>query len=190
MEDTLQKKLDSIIEIVQKKEFLESSSLGNEIGFYIFDYDPAEEMIVRAKTKYIKRHFKSDPKVVIKEFDLFDMLYTEINERKVLEKIYDREKNKDFKSLMKPISAIVKPQVLNEKIVKGIKDCNVVFVTGVGKAWPFIRSHSMLNNLHAIVDKKPLIMFYPGVYDKVQLRLFDKFKDDNYYRAFRLFDKF
>ncbi len=49
-----------------------------------------------------------------------------------------------------------------------------------------VRSHTLLNNLHPIVEKTPLVMFYPGCYDEMSLRLFGKIKSDNYYRAFRL----
>ena len=68
--------------------------------------------------------------------------------------------------------------------------CNIVFLTGVGKAWPIIRSHTILNNLHRIVEKQPLIMFFPGTYDGGSLMLFNYLKDDNYYRAFQLIDKY
>jgi len=51
-----------------------------------------------------------------------------------------------------------------------------------------VRSHNILNNLQEVIDKKPVIMFFPGKYDGQSLQLFNKFKDDNYYRAFRLVD--
>ena len=67
---------------------------------------------------------------------------------------------------------------------------DIVFLTGVGKAWPIIRSHTILNNLHRIVEKQPLVMFFPGNYDGGTLMLFNSLKDDNYYRAFPLVDKY
>ena len=64
----------------------------------------------------------------------------------------------------------------------------MVFLTGVGKIYPILRSHKILNNLHQVVDNVPVVMFYPGKYDGQELILFgDKeAKDDNYYRAFQL----
>ena len=52
--------------------------------------------------------------------------------------------------------------------------------------WPLLRAHSLLNNLHAVMGKTPLVLFYPGRYDGHSLRLFGKIKGANYYRAFRL----
>jgi hypothetical protein len=52
--------------------------------------------------------------------------------------------------------------------------------------FPLLRAHSLLNNLHPVMGSTPLIMFYPGNYDGKSLRLFNKLKSRNYYRAFRL----
>ena len=56
----------------------------------------------------------------------------------------------------------------------------------IGKIFPFVRSHKILNNLHQVFDRAPVVMFYPGKYDGQSLQLFEEFKDDNYYRAFKL----
>ena len=63
---------------------------------------------------------------------------------------------------------------------------DLVLVSGVGSVWPLLRSHSLLNNLHPVMGKTPLVMFYPGRYDGQSLRLFGKLKSNNYYRAFKL----
>ena len=63
---------------------------------------------------------------------------------------------------------------------------DLVIVSGVGSVWPLLRTHSLLNNLHAVMDKTPLVIFYPGRYDGQSLRLFGKLKSTNYYRAFKL----
>ena len=64
----------------------------------------------------------------------------------------------------------------------------VVFLTGIGKCYPIIRSHTVLNNLHQVIDYVPVVMFYPGRYNGQELILFGEIKDDNYYRAFKLVD--
>ncbi len=65
---------------------------------------------------------------------------------------------------------------------------DLVLISGVGSAYPMIRLHNLLNNLHPIMDKTPLVFFYPGVYDGQSLRLFGILDDKPYYRAFRLVD--
>ena len=76
---------------------------------------------------------------------------------------------------------------------------DLVLISGIGSAYPLLRSHTLLSNLHAIMGQTPLVMFYPGRYDTQTLRLFGKTglaggsaeerkKQTNYYRAFRLID--
>ena len=62
----------------------------------------------------------------------------------------------------------------------------VVFLTGIGKCYPILRSHKVLNNLHQAFVRCPVVMFFPGTYNEQELILFNEIKDDNYYRAFRL----
>ena len=38
----------------------------------------------------------------------------------------------------------------------------IIFITGIGKCYPIIRSHTVLNNLHLVIDKVPVVLFYPG----------------------------
>ena len=73
-------------------------------------------------------------------------------------------------------------------IKENTPDKAVVFITGIGKCYPILRSHTVLNNLHQDIDNVPVVLFYPGNYDGQELVLFGEIKDDNYYRAFKLVD--
>ncbi len=70
-------------------------------------------------------------------------------------------------------------------IQEHINSNSIVVISGVGKIFPFVRSHKILNNLHQCIDTVPVIMFYPGKFEDGYLSLFGEIKDDNYYRAFR-----
>lgn len=61
-----------------------------------------------------------------------------------------------------------------------------MLMSGVGSAFPLLRSHNLLNNLHPVMGDTPLVVFYPGTYDGQSLSLFGQIKQDNYYRAFKL----
>ncbi len=65
-------------------------------------------------------------------------------------------------------------------------ETDLVLVSGVGSAYPMLRSHNLLNNLHHLMEDTPLVMFFPGVFTGQGLRLFGKLKENNYYRAFQL----
>jgi hypothetical protein len=63
---------------------------------------------------------------------------------------------------------------------------DVLFLTGIGKVFPFMRSHIMLNIMQETFADIPIVVFYPGTFNGQELTLFDKFHDGNYYRAFNL----
>ena len=67
-----------------------------------------------------------------------------------------------------------------------IANLDVLLLWNVGAVYPMLRTHTLLTALHAHMKDTPLVMFYPGKYDGFSLRLFNKLKDDHYYRAFQL----
>jgi hypothetical protein len=185
----LNERLDKIIPKIKEDKFVEGRGLGNEISFYIFDYEPEHELIVRDYIKHIAKEFNhegSDRKII--EFDLFQMLIEIAREKKVLERVMQMEAQQGKEALFKAMTNFARPKIFQQKIKETICDHNVVIIHGVGKVFPFVRSHNILNNLQEVVDRIPVILFFPGKYDGLSLRLFGEFKDDNYYRAFSLVD--
>ena len=41
---------------------------------------------------------------------------------------------------------------------------DVIFLSGVGEVYPYIRSHNVLNNLQSTAKDKPTVLFFPGSY--------------------------
>lgn len=186
---TLKERLRLISERIKEDKFIEGRGLGNEISFYIFDYDPKDELEVRDHVANLHKEFKGglyDRRVI--EFDLYKMLIDITKEKRIFNRIPEMETRQGKDALFKAMTTFAKPEMFLSKIKEQIGDHNVVFITGVGKVYPFVRSHNILNNLQEVLDKTPVIMFFPGQYDGQSLQLFNKFKDDNYYRAFRLVD--
>ena len=66
------------------------------------------------------------------------------------------------------------------------KHGDILLITGVGKVYPFMRSHNILDNLQHIFSDIPVVLLYPGTYNGQELSLFDEFQDGNYYRAFNM----
>lgn len=63
---------------------------------------------------------------------------------------------------------------------------DILLITGVGKVYPFMRSHNILDNIQHIFSDIPVVMLYPGAYNGQELSLFAEFEDGNYYRAFNM----
>lgn len=186
-------RLDELNEKLSDPKILSNKGLGNEVGFYIFDYEPEDELVVRDAIPYIKKQIQKDnPDTKIQEFDLFHIVLTFFEERGYMDKNFKMEEKKGSEFLYDKMKKALKLATDNDWIVKYISEHMdedaMIFITGVGKAYPIVRSHTVLNNLQTVVEKKPLIMFYPGRYENGGLRLFSRFMDDNYYRAFKLIE--
>ena len=123
-------------------------------------------------------------------FDLYEIMISVLKEKGYLEKCYNIESKRGFEKLSVAISNLLQVNTTDGLIVDYIKsripEKAIVFLTGIGKCFPIIRSHTVLNNLHLVIDNVPVILFYPGVYNGQELILFGEIKDDNYYRAFKL----
>jgi hypothetical protein len=187
------KRLDKILPKIQEKRFRENKGLGNEIGFYIFDYHPSDELIIRNHIKFLKDKInKENYGFKIKEFDLYEIILEILEKKGFLNKVFEKESIEGTDRIIDIIKRTLRLTQKNDLIVDYIsnrveKD-DIVFLTGVGKSWPIIRSHTVLNTLHSVIESVPLVMFFPGMYDGLELRLFDEIKDDNYYRAFKLIE--
>jgi hypothetical protein len=71
-------------------------------------------------------------------------------------------------------------------------DFDVLFISGIGEVFPYIRSHNVLNNLQSTAKDKPTILFFPGEFTHspgsgTTLNLFSRLNGDKYYRAFNIF---
>lgn len=186
---SINERLDQIIGKIKEDKFIEGRGLGNEISFYVFDYEPKDELVVREYVDFIVKEFDYEgTNRKIKVFDLYKILLDITKEKRIFDRIFQMEEKQGKDALFKAMTTFAKPDIFLKKIQEEMGDHNVVFLTGIGKVYPFVRSHTILNNLQPVLDKTPVIMFYPGVYTEQSLELFDKFKDDNYYRAFRLVD--
>lgn len=187
-------RIDQILPKIVEPSFRENKGLGNEIGFYIFDYDPEYELLVRDRVRFIKDKAKGAYGLNIVEFDLYEVMLEILESKGYLKKNFIMEQKKGseqvFNATKKALRLTLDNDLLVQYISERLDGSDIVFLTGIGKAWPIIRSHTVLNNLHRIVEEQPLVMFFPGTYDGGSLILFNYLKDDNYYRAFQLIDKY
>jgi hypothetical protein len=190
---SLEQRLDDVEKAIKRPSFRKNKGLGNEVGYYIFDYPAEQELAVRERVEYIlQKNEEAIDGFRIVVFDLYDIIISILKDKGYLEKCFEFEKKKGFDRITKAVGNTLRITSADSLIVNYIKERipenAVVFITGIGKCYPILRSHTVLNNLHQVVDRVPVVMFYPGKYDGQELVLFGEIKDDNYYRAFRLVD--
>jgi hypothetical protein len=193
MELSLSKRIAELKLQLSNVNNLNKNKTAGDMKFFIFDYDPKDEMRVREE---ISKAVNSNPEIVI--FDLYDMMITIINSNGYMDTIKTMESDYDKDVLLQEV---FQPMLALEQLSSPIYEIftnrviddgrHIVLITGVGKSFPIIRSHTILNNLQSIFKKNPVVMIYPGKFSarKGHLKLFDRLDDDNYYRAFPIIER-
>lgn len=172
---------------------LNKNKTAGDMKFFIFDYDPKEELRIRDEIAKIK---SANAEIIL--FDLYVMMIDIIQENGYFDTIKAMEKEYDkallLQEVFQPMLALEQTgNAILDRFANAIADdgTHIVLITGVGKSFPIIRSHTILNNLQSIFKKNPVVMIYPGRFSarKGHLKLFDRLDDDNYYRAFPIIER-
>lgn len=187
---SLDERLNQILPRITSHDFLDSKGLGNEIGFWIFDYPPDRELDVRSflSGTVLPALTKQVPPLRAATVDLLRLVTDLLEERNLLEKAMEMQQSKGDDSTLTALRSVLKEDKIAQKIATqfDIAGLDLLILTGVGAVYPMLRTHTLLSALHPIMGTTPLLMFFPGRYDGHSLRLFNTLAEDHYYRAFRL----
>ena len=187
----LVRRLDEMEAAIRKPSFRSSRGRANEVNYWIFDYPPDRELEVRERVRYMaSKNQRGAVGFGLVVFDLYDLMIDHLESKNFLQQCMTFEQKQGFARITKAVNNSMKISDEDNLIVRHIREHTpenaVVFLTGIGKCYPILRSHKAFNTLHQGFGQAPVVLFYPGVYDEQQLLLFGKMKDGNYYRAFRL----
>jgi len=187
---SFEERLNQILPRLTSRDFLDSKGLGNEIGFWIFDYPPERELDMRnflcgTVLPALKKHV---PVLLAESIDLLKLVTGVLEERKLLDKVLSMQLSKGDDSTLAALRSVLKEDKIAERIASqhDIANLDLLILTGVGSVYPMLRTHTLLSALHPVMGNTPLLMFFPGRYDGHSLRLFNLLAEDHYYRAFRL----
>jgi hypothetical protein len=181
----VKQELDKIKGRISDASFLSNKGLSNEVGIHVFKYAPEHELIVRDYIERLVSTPSEDYRII--ECDMYKILLAILEEKRALDKVESLEEKKGKDYLLAQIQKIATTEAFLAKMRYEPHECgDVLFLTGVGKVYPFMRSHKMLDSMQEVFSDIPIVMFYPGEFNGQSLALFDKFHDGNYYRAFNL----
>lgn len=187
----LKDRLNRILDRVTSDDFLSGRGLGNEIPFYAFDYPPEDELLIREHIEFLLSQLpKKRPDLRFRHINLLELVINHLKERKLYDKALGLQQKKGDAAALKALKAPLDAEKIARVFAVAAQpdQHDLVLVSGVGSAFPLLRTHNLLNNLHSLMHQTPLVLFYPGKYDGQTLRLFGVLKDKPYYRAFRLVD--
>lgn len=186
----LGKQEEHLFKVLSGKRFLQMEGLGNEVPFFIYPYAPEDALAVAKAKKRITNRLNQNG-ITVREINLYDLSVEILKQRGVWERVLAAEPEQDKGDFRDLLQGMLDPQdhiapAIRAKIADGGFD--ILFLTGIGEVFPYIRSHNVLNNLQSVVTGKPMLTFFPGRYDQSEtlgstLVLFGLLKDDQYYRA-------
>ncbi len=190
----MQDRFQHLYAVISGQRFLKKQGLGNEVPFFICPYKPEESVEMERLQHQLVNRLEQDG-VRILEINLYDLSIEILKERGVWDQILEMEESISKDQLKELLQGVLDPEA---HLVPAIAaqmastDFEVLFLTGVGEVFPYIRSHNVLNNLQSTAKEKPTVMFFPGAYTHslefgASLDLFGRLHEDKYYRAFNIF---
>lgn len=181
---------EHLFAVLSGERFLKMEGLSNEVPFFIYPYEPEHALDVAKAKKRIKNRL-ANKGIEVREINLYDLSVEILKDRGDWDEVLEVEPELDKAEFTEMLQSMLNPQQqLAPAIQANLADgrFDIVFLTGIGEVFPYIRSHNVLNNLQSVVVGKPMLMFFPGRYEQSNtlgssLVLFGRLKDDQYYRA-------
>lgn len=187
-----------LLSVISSDRFLKMQGLGKEIPFFICSFDPVKtDDFAKEVIGPLINKLKHNGVRVLK-IDLYDLSVELLKNRDIWDRTLETEteiSKSELKDLLQSVLDVETRLVPAISTKMKEVDFDVLFITGVGEVFPYIRSHTVLNNLQSTAKEKPTIMFFPGEYRQSaekgsSLNLFGRLLDDNYYRAFDIYKHF
>lgn len=198
-------------EIMESRSFRTNSGLAGEQPYYIYDYPATQELEVAEHIRQLAKQLRTmtpeydgDFAPQVLTLDLYDIAIEILEHRGFLDRMLNIEEqrhmkvasnNRDDKFLglldnMMGSGTNQLPDTIRDhyKAARAEGGADIVFITGIGKVYPYIRAHALLNTLQGRIDERPLVLFYPGTFARSassgsSMSLFGCLPGDNYYRA-------
>ena len=186
-------RVEHLFKVITSQRFLTKQGLGNEVPFFICPF-PAEEGLSMNEDRRALVTRITHAGVKVLDLSLYDLSLGILEERGILDQVLEIEPDTEKSEIRELLQSVLDPTAnLIPRIGQAIADTphDVIFLSGVGEVYPYIRSHNVLNNLQSTAKDKPTVLFFPGSYTHAlatgaSLELFGRLRDDKYYRAFNI----
>lgn len=208
--ESLATRFEHLLKVISSQRFLEMRGLNNDLPFYICDFKAADTFsIQRTKEQLINKLSNMNIDclagrgVQILEINIYDLCINLLKAREgssddnsLWDEIIAVEPNVEKEALLELMQNVLCVETYLMPAISELLSTNyhdVLFLSGIGEVFPYIRSHNVLNNLQSIAKNKPTVLFFPGEYrhslqQGASLELFGLLHDDKYYRAFNIFE--
>jgi len=190
----ISERFDHLYRLISSQRFLRQEGLGNEVPFFICPFAPRETVAMQRAIGQLANRLEQDG-VPVLSINLYDLSIQLLQERGIWERILEMEETISKDELKELLQGVLDPEThlvpaIAAKMAE--RPFQVMFISGVGAVFPYIRSHNVLNNLQRVAKEQPTVLFFPGEYTQslefgASLDLFGRLRDDKYYRAFNIY---
>jgi hypothetical protein len=190
----IQERFNHLLAVLSSSRFLTMQGLGNEVPFFICPFSP-EEAVAMERTRQNLIHQLNQRQITVLDVNLYDLAVQLLKERGIWDQVIEIEPTVSKAELLELLQGVLDPEnhlVPSIGAMLRAERPSILFLSGVGEVFPFIRSHSVLNNLQSTATDQPTVLFFPGEYTQslesgASLDLFGRMNDDRYYRAFNIY---
>ena len=176
---------EQLYSVISSAPFLKKEGLGGELPFFIHSFPVSKQQEVEVNIQSLIKRLQHAG-IEVLEINLYQLCIDLLKRENLFDQIIQQEKKLPKQRLIRVLSGPLNIETaIIPEVERRLKEqpAKVSFVTGVGAAFPIIRSHAILNNLQTLASDSPVVLFFPGTYNNRTLTLFDRLRDDNYYRA-------
>ena len=190
----LQQRFDHLLSVISGQRFLQKRGIGNEVPFFICPFRPEEAVDMQRLIGQLANRLEQMGLRLV-EVNLYDLTIEILQARGIWQQVLEMEASVPKDQFKELLQGVLDPEAHLVPAIAGklsAQEFDVLFISGVGEVFPYIRSHNVLNNLQSTAKEKPTVMFFPGAYTHTQesgasLDLFGCLRDDKYYRAFNIY---
>jgi hypothetical protein len=188
---------ERLFQIFGHPDFLAMKGQANEVPIFIQTYEPSQEDAAwRMVLSLVVR--LTNIGVSVKALDLFEMVLEELEEHKILDTLVQDEATFEKVEVLETLQNYADPKThLVPRLMRAIGNdgTQLTLITGSGRIFPFLRTHTILESLQPAMLRHPVVIFFPGEYDQdpnggSHLRLFGSVPspkiNNPYYRATNL----
>jgi len=193
--DPMTERFQHLIAVLSGDRFLRKQGLGNEVPFFICPFAPKDAVAMERTRQALIKSLGSQG-VEVLDINLYDLAIELLKAREIWDQLLDVEQTVGKDQLKELLQGVLDPEAhIVPAIAQKMQDTefDVLFLSGIGEVFPYIRSHNVLNNLQSTAKDQPTVLFFPGEYKQsaefgASLNLFKLLEDDKYYRAFNIYD--
>ena len=157
---------ERLFKTLSHPNFLSMKGLANEVPIFIQTYEPAQEDVIRRMVESLAIRLQNTG-ITIKSLDLFDLVLEELEEHGILEGLLESEASSLREDVLETLQNYSDPKThMIPRLIRAIEGDGgkLTLITGPGRIYPFLRTHTILESLQPAMLRHPVVIFFPGEY--------------------------